>query len=139
MQEPGSPREWTFLSNHGHVMVALSRDPDARVRDLAVLVGITERAVQAILLDLEDEGYLTRERIGRRNRYQLHPERTFRHPAEADRPVRDLLQIFAPLDHDTRPAEKPPDQMVGLPDPAQGWQRSFTAGSVVPRTGRRSW
>jgi len=105
VHETTSPKEWTFLSNHGHVMVALGRDPHARVRDIAVLVGITERAVQAILVDLEEEGYLTRERVGRRNQYQLHPDRAFRHPAEADRPVRDLLEIFTSPDDDPLPVE----------------------------------
>lgn len=88
-------RSWTFLSNHGHLLVALSRDPDARVRDLAGAVGITERAASAILGDLEAAGYITRVRTGRRNSYRLHPERHFRHPAESTHAVGDLLAIFS--------------------------------------------
>jgi DNA-binding transcriptional ArsR family regulator len=87
-------RTWTFLTNHGHVLVALSRNPTMRIRDLAEAVGITERAAQAILRDLEDAGYVTREKLGRRNQYRLHPERHLRHPAESATPVRDLLGIF---------------------------------------------
>ncbi len=63
-------RQWTFLSNHGHVLVCLARDPDSRLRDVASRVGITERAVQKILGDLEAAGIVRRERHGRRNRYR---------------------------------------------------------------------
>jgi DNA-binding MarR family transcriptional regulator len=89
------PSGWTFLSNHGHVLVALSRDPDSRIRDIADVVGITERAAQAILKDLEVAGYVTKEKVGRRNAYRLHTDLRLRHPAEADTSVRDLLAIFA--------------------------------------------
>lgn len=89
-----SERSWTFLSNHGHVLVALSRDQGARVRDIAEAVGITERAAQAILGDLEREGYVTKQRQGRRNTYELHVDATLRHPAEAATRIRDLLAIF---------------------------------------------
>ena len=89
------PRKWTFLSNHGHVLVALSRDPQARIRDLAASVGITERAAQAIVNDLEADGYVTKVRVGRRNEYHLHPDMHFRHPAEDTQPIGALLKIFA--------------------------------------------
>jgi len=84
---------WTFLTNHSHVLICLARDPDARLRDVAEQVGITERAVQNIVADLEEAGVITREREGRRNHYQLHTDRPMRHPVEADRSVRDLLQF----------------------------------------------
>lgn len=87
-------RAWTFLSNHGHVLVLLSRDPDARVRDIAAAIGITERACSAIIGDLEAAGYVTREREGRRNRYTVHKNRAFRHPQEAGHKVDELLRIF---------------------------------------------
>ena len=90
----GAAPGWTFLSNHGHVLVALSRDPDARVRDIAAVVGITERSAHAILRDLEDAGYVTKEKVGRRNAYRLHPDLRLRHPAGAATAVRDLLAIF---------------------------------------------
>ncbi|WP_036829040.1 helix-turn-helix transcriptional regulator [Phycicoccus jejuensis] len=87
-------RRWTFLSNHGHVLVALSRTPDCRVRELADLVGITERATLSILGDLEEAGYLTRTRVGRRTVYRVDPEMHLRHPAESTVPVAALLAIF---------------------------------------------
>lgn len=90
----GSGRTWTFLSNHGHILVALSRNPNARIRDLAAEVGITERAAQAIVNDLEADGYITKVRVGRRNEYRLHPELHFRHPAESERAIGSLLEIF---------------------------------------------
>lgn len=93
MPDP-APRSWTFLSNHGHVLVALSRDPEARIRDIAESVGITERAAQAILKDLEDEGYVSKVKQGRRNSYSLHVDLNLRHPAEARTRIRDLLAIF---------------------------------------------
>jgi predicted ArsR family transcriptional regulator len=87
-------RGWTFLSNHGHVLIALSRDSDARIRDIAATVGITERAAQGILKDLEDGGYVAKERVGRRNTYRVDGRRTLRHPAESDTSVDDLVAIF---------------------------------------------
>jgi DNA-binding transcriptional ArsR family regulator len=84
---------WTFLSNHGHVLICLAHDPNARLRDVAHAVGITERAVQKIISDLEEAGVLTRSRDGRRNHYQLHPERPLRHPLEAHRTVGALLSM----------------------------------------------
>lgn len=85
---------WTFLTNHGHVLIAVAADPESRVRDIAERVGITERAVQGILDDLERGGYLERERVGRRNRYVLRKGGRFRHPAEAGHAVDDLLRLF---------------------------------------------
>jgi DNA-binding IclR family transcriptional regulator len=86
---------WTFLTNHSHVLICLSRDPDLRIRDLAAQVGITERAVQSILRDLEEGGYVSRDKIGRRNRYDLHPDHPMRHPVEASHRVQDLLDALA--------------------------------------------
>lgn len=88
------PGSWTFLTNHAHVLVAVASDPDARLREIAARVGITERAAQLIVGDLEAGGYLSKERVGRRNRYQLHPGGAFRHPAEAEQTVDRLLAIF---------------------------------------------
>jgi DNA-binding MarR family transcriptional regulator len=91
--DPG--REWTFLSNHGHVLIHLSRDPDARIRDIASSVGITERSAQAILADLEESGYVNISKIGRRNSYSINPRLKFRHPAEVGKPISALLKIFS--------------------------------------------
>ena len=87
---------WTFLTNHGHVLLAVATDADARVEEVAARVGITSRAVLAILRDLEDAGYLTRTRRGRRTHYEVVPHRPFRNPSEADREVDELLAVFAP-------------------------------------------
>jgi DNA-binding transcriptional ArsR family regulator len=92
-------RHWTFLSNHAHVLVCLAQDPDARLRDVALSVGITERAVQKIVDDLEDAGVVTRERSGRRNRYRLNVNVPLRHPLEAHRCVGSLLAMV--LDRNT--------------------------------------
>ena len=83
---------WTFLSNHAHVLLLLAMQPDLRVRDIALGVGITERAVQKILTELEEGGVVTRTRDGRRNRYEIHAERPLRHPVEAHRTVGDLIR-----------------------------------------------
>lgn len=92
--ESGSGRHWTFLTNHGHVLLAIARNPRARLRDVAYEVGVTERAAQAIVADLEAGGYLRRTRVGRRNVYTLNPSGRFRHPAEADQQVGALLALF---------------------------------------------
>jgi DNA-binding Lrp family transcriptional regulator len=93
--DPGSTRSWTFLSNHAHVLVALKRDPDARLRDVADVVGITERAVLQIVADLEAEGLVVRVREGRRNHYQLHLNAPLRHPLEENHSVRELVTLLA--------------------------------------------
>jgi hypothetical protein len=71
--------EWSFLSNHGYVLLALARQPDVRIRDIAALVGITERAAQGIVNALVEAGYVERVREGRRNRYLVHGEMPLRH------------------------------------------------------------
>jgi DNA-binding Lrp family transcriptional regulator len=88
--------EWTFLTNHAIVLLCLSADPGQRLRDVAVAVGITERAVQRIVADLEQAGYLTRTRVGRRNQYVLHAERPMRHPAQRHRQIGDLIAVLGP-------------------------------------------
>ncbi|TKJ28855.1 winged helix-turn-helix domain-containing protein [Blastococcus sp. CCUG 61487] len=87
---------WTFLTNHGHVLLAVAADGDARVEEIATTVGISTRAALSILRDLDDAGYLTRTRIGRRTHYELRPHQHFRHPATADHEVDELLAIFRP-------------------------------------------
>jgi DNA-binding MarR family transcriptional regulator len=84
--------QWTFLTNHAHVLVLLDRDPDMRMRDLAREVGITERATQRIIGELVESGYLTRRRQGRRNTYTLHGDQPLRHPLESSHTVDELLR-----------------------------------------------
>lgn len=86
-------KSWTFLSNHAHVLICLAAHPDMLLREVAARVGITERAVQMILSDLESEGLLSRQRIGRRNHYQLRLDQPLRHPLEAHRTVRELIEL----------------------------------------------
>lgn len=76
--------QWTFLSNYGHVLVCLARDPEARMRDVGVAVGITERAVQQIVRGLVTQGYVEKEKVGRRNRYRVVRSARFRHELESD-------------------------------------------------------
>jgi DNA-binding MarR family transcriptional regulator len=82
---------FTYLTNHSHVLVALDSDPELRVRDLAAMVGITERAVQRILSDLEEAGAIKIERIGRRNRYRIQRGGRLRHPLEEHCTIGGLL------------------------------------------------
>ncbi len=89
-------RTWTFLSNHAHVLIALAKEPQLRVRDLSERVGITERAVAQILADLVDARVLKRHRAGRRNVYEIDPTVPLRHPVEAHRTVGDILHLADP-------------------------------------------
>lgn len=82
---------WAFLTNHSHVLICLARDPDLRLRDLADAVGITERAVQGVVNDLEAAGFITEHREGRRNRYGIVRSGSMRHRVEADHTVGELL------------------------------------------------
>ena len=85
---------WTFLTNHSHVLICIAREPEVLLRDVAAQVGITERAVQRIVTDLEEGGYLTRVRTGRRNHYELNTALPLRHPIEAHRTVGVLLELI---------------------------------------------
>jgi len=82
---------WTFLSNHAHVLILIGQDPDLRLRDLALKVGITERAVQRIVRELVEAGYLSITKDGRRNHYDVIPGKELRHPVEAGVTVEALL------------------------------------------------
>lgn len=88
----GDAPGFTYLSNHTHALVALDTSPDLRVRDLADAIGITERAVQRILADLEAVGVLVRERVGRRNHYRIVRKSRLRHPLEQHCTVGCLLE-----------------------------------------------
>lgn len=90
---PSANAHWTFLSNHTHVLVCLAAEPDSILRDVAAQVGITERAVQRIVADLEAGGVLNRERDGRRNRYRLALDAHLRHPLEEHCRIGDLLGL----------------------------------------------
>jgi DNA-binding MarR family transcriptional regulator len=84
---------WTFLTNHAHVLICVAEDPNLRIRDLADRVGITERAIQKIITELEEGGYLTHVRDGRRNVYRVRLTQPLRHPVERHRNVSILLEL----------------------------------------------
>ena len=92
MSAPGAP--WTYLSNHAHVLILLARDPQATMREVAETVGITERAVQRIVAELEQAGVLERSRVGRRNVYSVKPDKPLRHPVESHCTVAELLDLI---------------------------------------------
>jgi len=92
--EPEIP-PWTFLTNHAHVLIVISRRPDARQRDIAFAVGLTVGAVQRIIRELEEADYLVSERIGRRNRYRILDGKSLRHPLESHHTLRELMACVA--------------------------------------------
>ena len=85
---------WRFLTNHMQVLLCIARDPDVRTRDIAAMVGITERATQRIVGDLAEAGFITIERVGRRNRYVIDREVTMRHRAQAGHEIGELLDLL---------------------------------------------
>jgi hypothetical protein len=103
---PSTRATWTFLTNHARVLVQISRDPGVRVRDIALRCLLTERAVQRIIADLEQGGYLTHTRVGRTNHYQVSAAAPLRHPADAGPSVADLLALLG--DHLTPEGESGP-------------------------------
>ena len=85
---------WTFLTNHAHILMCLAKSPSERIRDLALKVDITERAVQRIIVELEAEGYLEHIREGRRNLYKVLSRKPLRHDIEKHRQVHDLIKLI---------------------------------------------
>jgi DNA-binding MarR family transcriptional regulator len=93
MSSPES-NSWHFLTNHAQVLLCIQRNAETRLRDIAEMVGVTERAAQRIVKDLVDAGYVHRERIGRRNRYGINPHAPMRHPAQSEHEVGELLRLL---------------------------------------------
>lgn len=83
---------WTFLTNHTHVLLCLHRSAEITLREVAVLVGITERMVQKIVAELVEAGYLEVFKTGRRNTYRIMGEMKLRHPLESHRSIGDILE-----------------------------------------------
>jgi DNA-binding MarR family transcriptional regulator len=88
-------RLWRFVTNHAHVLACIAADPDARLRDIATTVGITERTAGQIVRDLEHAGYLSKSRIGRRNRYEIHGDLPLRHPEHSHHTAGELITFLA--------------------------------------------
>ena len=143
MSDPGErDGGWTLLTGHGHVLVEIARNPGARIRDISAAADITERTVQAIVADLEAAGYLTRTRTGRRTRYTVNPDSSFRHPAQEGLRVGPFLAVLAASGEPPNPgrpqapmaarpqlpltttALDPAPRVLGaLADPLAGWFR----------------
>jgi DNA-binding MarR family transcriptional regulator len=88
-------KHWRFVTNHTQVLLSIAEDRDVRIRDIAETVGITERAAQRIVADLIEAGYVSRERVGRRNHYRVNPELKMRHPSQRDLEVGGLLELLS--------------------------------------------
>lgn len=131
--------DWTFFSNYGHVLVCLERDHSIRLRDVAREVGITERAVQKIVRDMQDAGYITVTKQGRNNRYRINKRKTLRHSLESHCTVGKLLALInkapavsAAAERPVKAAEPGPgsgaDEAVGSPP-----QAVETAQEIAPK------
>jgi DNA-binding IclR family transcriptional regulator len=94
MSSPEIERRWHFVTSHTQVLLCLQRDPNARLRDIAATVGITERAAQRIVKDLIEAGYVKSERVGRRNRYLLDRSAHMRHPSQMKHEIGELLDLL---------------------------------------------
>lgn len=94
LKSSDEPVGWTFLTNHMHILVVLAREPDLRIRDMAVEVGITQRAVQRILAELTEAKILKVSKDGRRNRYTINRRTRLRHPLESRHTVGELLDLL---------------------------------------------
>ena len=104
---------WTLLTGHGRVLVEIAGNPQARIRDISSVVGLTERTVQAIVADLEAAGYLTRSRTGRRTRYTVNPDSEFRHTAQKGLRVGPLLALLTAMSSTDTP--EPADPATNAP------------------------
>jgi predicted transcriptional regulator len=93
------PSPWTFLTNHGHVLVCIAHDSDVRISEIADLVGIGERAAHRIVCDLVRGGYVVRKKDGRRNTYAVNYDQSLRHPLES---AHSIGEIFVALSGKTR-------------------------------------
>jgi hypothetical protein len=103
---------WTLLTGHGHVLVEIARNPEARIRDISPIVGLTDRTVQAIVVDLEAAGYLTRTRTGRRVRYSVNRDSLFRHSAQDGHRVGPFLDLLTATGAAITPNQTTPETDV---------------------------
>jgi uncharacterized membrane protein len=100
---PATEVRWGFLTNHASVLLCVARDPGVRLREIAAEVGITERAAHRIVSELVDGGYVVRERHGRRNHYEVRPDRPLPHSVVKGKAVGDLLDLIGTLSEDGGP------------------------------------
>lgn len=106
-QKKEYPTGWTFMTNHAHVLLLLARSPARLMRDVAQEVGITERAVQRIVADLRDEGFITLRREGRCNAYEIHGDRHLKHPVECEHTLTELVRILLEKPGTVHPQQTP--------------------------------
>ena len=95
MKPTAEPRSWTFLTNHAHVLLAISATPDLRLKDIAERVAVTERTAMQIVTDLERSGIIERQKRGRRNHYVVQAHHPLRHPLEEHHEVADLIAAIS--------------------------------------------
>ena len=124
--------DWTFFSNYGHVLVCLARNREARLRDVAAQVGITERAVQKIVRDMQDAGILTVTKHGRCNRYRINRRKSLRHSLESHCTVGKLLTLI------TRPVAAEQPQGEAVPGPADQAAAEAAAPEAPPEREKQS-
>ncbi len=109
--DPSAATRWTVFTNHGHVLIYVGHNPDVRVRDVAAAVGITERAVQSILHDLDEAGYIEREHTGRRVHYRILRNAPLRHPLEARTSVGTILDAVS-IAPESGPSDSQPPHLA---------------------------
>jgi len=109
--------DWTFFSNYGHVLVCLERNNQVRLRDVALEVGITERAVQKIVKDMQEAGFLTVSKQGRCNRYRINRRKSLRHGLESHCNVGKLLALVGKPARESKASDSPFDERVKQPSP----------------------
>jgi predicted transcriptional regulator len=90
--------DWSFLTNHARALLCIAADPGARLRDIAATVGVTERRAHAIITDLVDDGYVVKDRIGRRNQYRIRTGLPLRDPVNRQRTIGELLDLLVGTD-----------------------------------------
>ncbi|MFI8950200.1 helix-turn-helix transcriptional regulator [Streptomyces sp. NPDC053750] len=114
VEAPESHSGWTFVTNHARVLAAIADNPSVRIRDIAARCRLTERAVQRIISDLEQDGYLSHTRDGRTNTYRIQPDKVLRHPAEAGLTVASLLSLLVQDETDRGRYENRPSGLAGV-------------------------
>jgi biotin operon repressor len=125
--------DWTFFSNYGHVLVCLARNRDARLRDVAREVGITERAVQKIVRDLQESGYLEITKKGRCNRYRINRRKSLRHPLQTQCTVGKLLALLTREDFSAEAGQAAAPAEAAAPGPAASAPEPVTVPPAATR------
>ncbi len=125
--------DWTFFSNYGHVLVCLARNREARLRDVAADVGITERAVQKIVRDLQESGFITISKQGRCNRYRINRRKSLRHPLQSHCSVGKLLSLVARPARGQSEQEAPAER---VPEPQESAPSAVPSDSPAAEPGR---